>query len=63
VEKILENLDLREFIISTQTIVNLAPALTEYPNLVVFPDTVYDFSNIDDLRIMAKKVVGAEVDI
>ena len=62
-EKILKTTDVKELIISTQKVVELAPVLNEYPNLVVFPDTVYDFSNIGDLKIMAKKVVGAEVDI
>jgi vacuolar-type H+-ATPase subunit F/Vma7 len=62
-EEIIKTISQKEFIIATQKIIELAPILEEYPNLITFPDTIHDFSNIDDLRKIVKKAIGSEVDI
>jgi vacuolar-type H+-ATPase subunit F/Vma7 len=62
-EEILSKVDVKEFIIATQGVLQMVPRLEEYPNLITFPDRVANFSNIDDLKKIARKAIGAEVDI
>lgn len=62
-EEILKTINAREFIIATQKIMDLAPQLEEYPNVVVFPDSSFNFANVDDLKNIARKAIGSEVDI
>ena len=52
-----------ELIIATDGVCKLLPELLDYENLVIFPDTLHDFSKIDDLSQITKVAIGAEVDI
>lgn len=63
VEEILKEIQPKEFIIATQKVLDLVPKLEEYPNIIVFPDTLYDFSKIDDLKKIIRTAIGAEVEI
>lgn len=63
VEEILKEIQPKEFIIATQKVIDLVPKLEEYPNIIVFPDTLYDFSKIDDLKKIIRTAIGAEVEI
>ncbi len=62
-EEILKRIDKKEFIIVTEHVLEMIPELEEYPNLAVFPETIKDFSNIDDLRRIIRNAIGAEVNI
>jgi vacuolar-type H+-ATPase subunit F/Vma7 len=61
--EILSKLNKKELIIATHKIIELVPQLRDYPNLISFPDKILDFSNIDDLKNIAKKAIGSEVEI
>jgi vacuolar-type H+-ATPase subunit F/Vma7 len=63
VKEILKDVPQNKFIIATQSIVTMAPFLEEYQNLITFPDTSHDFSNIDDLKTITRIAIGSEVDI
>ncbi len=63
VEDILKNIPTHEFIIATQKVVELMPKLEDYPNIIVFPDTLQDFSKIDDLKKITRIAIGSEVEI
>ena len=62
-EKILAELDPSEFIIATEKVTELIPKIKDYPNLIVFPDTLEDFSKVDDLKKITKMAIGSEVEI
>ena len=62
-EEILKDMKKGEFIIATQSIVELVPKLEDYPNIIVFPDTIHDFSKVDDLKKITKIAIGSEVEI
>ncbi|MCK5282148.1 MAG: hypothetical protein KAK00_01960 [Nanoarchaeota archaeon] len=62
-QEILKNVNKKELIIATQNVREIMPELEEYDNLIVFPDTIHDFSNIDDLKKITKIAIGSEVDI
>ena len=52
-----------EFIIATQSIIDIMPELEEYVNIIVFPDTLQDFSKVDDLKKITRMAIGSEVEI
>ena len=60
-EKILEKIPKNEFIIATQKVIDMLPKLSEYPNITIFPDTISDFSKVDDLKNITKTAIGSEV--
>ena len=60
---LLKGISQNEFIIATEKILQLAPKLNEYPNLIVFPETIKDFSKIDDLKKIIRTAIGSEVEI
>ncbi|MHA1911350.1 MAG: hypothetical protein ACTSYA_06615 [Candidatus Kariarchaeaceae archaeon] len=62
-EDVLKDVELNAFIIATKNVVALVPKLEDYPNLIVFPDTLEDFSKIDDLKEIIKNAIGSEVEI
>jgi vacuolar-type H+-ATPase subunit F/Vma7 len=62
-ESILKEIGKKEFIIATEKVLELLPELEDYSNLVVFPETIDDFSKIDDLKRITKKAIGSEVEI
>ena len=39
------------------------PELEEYVNIIVFPDTLQDFSKVDDLKKITRMAIGSEVEI
>ena len=39
----------------------MIPKLLEYQNITIFPDTLSDFSRIDDLKNITKTAIGSEV--
>ncbi len=64
VKEIIKEISKQEFIIATQMVIDMVPELEEeYQNVVVFPDTLEDFSKIDDLKNITKIAIGTEVDI
>jgi len=62
-EEILKDVELGMFIIATKNVVDMVPKLEDYPNLIVFPDTLEDFSKVDDLKEITKNAIGSEVEI
>ncbi len=53
----------KEFIIATKKVVELYPILARFQNLIVFPDTLQDFSKIDDLKKITRSAIGSDIDI
>lgn len=62
-DDILKLVNKKELIIATQKVTEIIPELNEFPNIITFPDTVKDFSNIDDLKRITKIAIGSEVEI
>ena len=62
-EEILKDVDKSIFIIATKGVVDMVPKLEDFPNLIVFPDTLEDFSKVDDLKEITKSAIGSEVEI
>ena len=62
-EDILKDVEKGTFIIATQNVVRMVPKLEDFPNLIVFPDTLEDFSKVDDLKEITKNAIGSEVEI
>ncbi|MBR9699531.1 hypothetical protein GOV09_03700 [Candidatus Woesearchaeota archaeon] len=60
---LLKKMDKDAFIIATVDIMDLVPELKEYENVIVFPDTLKDFSKIDDLQEITRKAIGGEVQL
>jgi vacuolar-type H+-ATPase subunit F/Vma7 len=62
-EDILKDTAKDEFIIATQKVTEMSSKFGEYPNVIIFPDTLKDFSKIDDLKTTIKTAIGSEVEI
>lgn len=63
IEEILKDVEREEFIIATQGVIGIMPELEDYPNIIIFPDTIQDFSKVDDLKKITKIAIGSEVEI
>jgi vacuolar-type H+-ATPase subunit F/Vma7 len=55
--------NLNEFIIATQKVFDNNPVLARFQNIIVFPDTLSDFSKIDDLKKITRAAIGSDIDI
>ncbi|MHA1910356.1 MAG: hypothetical protein ACTSYA_01560 [Candidatus Kariarchaeaceae archaeon] len=62
-EEILKDIEKNTFIIATKNVVEMVSKLEEFTNLIVFPDTLEDFSKVDDLKEIIKSAIGSEVEI
>jgi vacuolar-type H+-ATPase subunit F/Vma7 len=60
---LLSSIPKNKFIIATKKAIDLYPKLSEYPNIIVFPDTLKDFSKIEDLNEITRTAIGAEVQL
>jgi len=63
IEELLKGIKKDEFIIATEKVIGFYPKLEEYPNIIIFPDKLKDFSKIDDLKKTIKSAIGSEVEI
>jgi vacuolar-type H+-ATPase subunit F/Vma7 len=61
--EILKQTDKNEFIIITESVSKLIPEIEEYPNHIIFPDTVENFQDTKDLKEIIKKALGSELQI
>ncbi len=52
-----------EFIMATESIISIYPKLAERENIIIFPDTLKDFSEIDDLKQVIKEAIGSDIEI
>lgn len=61
--QILKNIDRKEFIIVNVSILKIVPELSEFRNVITFPDNADDFSSTDDLSQIIKSAVGIDIKI
>jgi len=52
-----------EIIFANVSVIELAPELHEYPNLVSIPDNASDFKKIDDLKHIIKSAIGIDIEV
>lgn len=60
---LLKGLNPEEFILANQSVVEMAPELKEFRNLVVLPDSAGNFADISDLKEIIRSVVGIELEV
>ncbi len=63
VTELLKDVAADELIIANQSIVEMAPVLQNYKNLIVIPDSPEELSGMQDLKQIIKSVAGVELEV